>query len=210
MANEFREHPHAGAVFCNVTCEPYDSSAGYVPVFDCGTSRTVRTVPATAGAIVMGAGMALRRDAVKAIGGFDTTMGPGGRFASCDDWDIEVRLLMRGWEVRETADVAVVHHGFRSSAEGREHVRRDWIAIGSVPAKLVRAGHPTGVLLAVRQFAPALRTVLDDAFHLRRPRVQRIISFVHGFALGLMTPVDRRRLCYRPRQPAARAGRPSS
>jgi hypothetical protein len=105
--------------------------------------------------------MAVRRDALLSIGGFDPAFGPGARFPSADDVDLEVRLLLNGWQVYETADVAIVHHGFRTLAEGKAHTVRDWSALGACLAKPVRAGHPVAAGLALwlllrRAFIPAV------------------------------------------------------
>ena len=67
----------------------------------------------------LGAGMALRREAVLAFGGFDETFCPGARFASGDDWDISLRAMLCGWQVYDTAGISILHHGFRTLAEGR-------------------------------------------------------------------------------------------
>jgi GT2 family glycosyltransferase len=136
---------------------------------------------------------------VLAFGGFDETFGPGARFASGDDWDISLRALLRGWHVYDTARLSVLHHGFRTLAEGRDHARRDWIAIGALCAKPIRAGHMSAVILPVWFFgAQALWPPLRDVLRLRRPSgLSRIVGFVRGFVNGLRTPVDRKTLVFR-------------
>ena len=121
-------------------------------------------------------------------------MGPGGRFHSADDLDIELRVLLSGWQVADTADLAVVHRGFRTFAEGKEHAIRDWLGIGACLGKLAKARHPAAIALAVWEFtAHAVAPPLVDALHLRKPRGwQRIVSFCRGFANGLAAPVDGR------------------
>ena len=69
----------------------------------------------------MGAGMAVRREVLLEVGGFDELFGPGARFMSADDVDVAVRVLLRGWHVYTTGDRRVVHHGFRTLREGRDH-----------------------------------------------------------------------------------------
>ena len=65
--------------------------------------------------IGLGAGMALRREAILSLGGSDETLGPGSRFGSGDDWDLSVRTLLAHWHVYRTAHVSILHHGFRTS-----------------------------------------------------------------------------------------------
>jgi hypothetical protein len=143
--------------------------------------------------------MALRRTEILAWGGFDESLGPGARFASGDDWDITARALLRGWHVYETADLAIVHHGFRTFAEGRQHARRDWIAIGAVCAKPLRAGHWRAVVVPVWEFSVhALWPPLSELLRGRRPSGSaRILGFLRGFAEGLTTSVDRETLIFR-------------
>ena len=144
--------------------------------------------------------MALRREAIIGLGGFDEALGPGARFPSGDDWDIAMRAILRGWHVYETAELAVVHHGFRSFADGRRHSRRDWVAIGAVCAKVFYARRPTAVVLPLWEFgAHALWPPFADLLRLHRPRgLGRIAGFLEGFSDGLRAQLDRATLCYAP------------
>ena len=201
MADILQAHPTVAVLYCNVTAPPYDHQAGYVPTYERTTSRLLRTIGETIDGHGLGAGMAVRRAEILSWGGFDEALGPGSRFASGDDWDITARALLQGWHVYETADLAIVHHGFRTFAEGRQHARRDWIAIGAVCAKPLRAGHWRAVVVPVWEFsAHALWPPLNDLLHGKRPRGSaRILGFLRGFADGLRTPVDKHTLIFRPR-----------
>jgi len=196
MAGVLELQPTAAVAFCNVTAPPYDPTTGYVPAYERRTSRLLRSITATCAGHGLGAGMALRREAILALGGFDEALGPGSRFPSGDDWDITGRALLRGWHVYETADLSILHHGFRSAAEGRNHSRRDWIAIGAVCAKPLRAGHLRAIVVPLWEFsAHALYPPLADVLRLRRPHgLARITGFLRGFIDGLRTPVDRKTL----------------
>jgi hypothetical protein len=192
MAAILDQDPRAALVYCNVVAEPYDRSAGYVPTYERRQSRTLRSPLATCRGRGLGAGIGYRRDAVLSVGGFDTFMGPGSKFPSADDTDIELRVLLKGWHVVDTAEVAVVHHGFRTFVDGRDHAIRDWIALGACLGKLTRTMHPSALVLAAWEFsAHAVMPPVIDVVHLRKPRgLQRIVSFCRGFAKGLTTPVD--------------------
>jgi hypothetical protein len=119
-------------------------------------------------------------------------MGPGGRFHSADDLDIQLRVLLKGWHVVDAAELAVVHRGFRTFAEGRAHAIRDWQGIGACLGKLARAKHPSALVLAAWElWAHAILPPLIDVLHLRKPRgLQRIVSFCRGFATGVVASVD--------------------
>jgi hypothetical protein len=101
--------------------------------------------------------------------------------------------------VYETADLAVIHHGFRTLKEGRAHAHRDWFAIGGVCAKPLRAGFMSAAVVALWYVAAyVVWPVFEDLFRLRRPRgLSRITGFIGGFAQGIRTPVDRKTLLFR-------------
>lgn len=200
MAAVLSAHPDAAIVFCNVLAPPHDRSAGYVPAYERREDRVLRRILEARNGLGLGAGMALRRAAILGFGGFDETLGPGARFASGDDWDLSLRAMLKGWEVYETASVSILHHGFRTLEEGRTHARRDWIAIGALCAKPVRAGYVSALGLAGWLFtAEALWPPVRDVLRLRKPRgLARITGFLSGFSGGIVTPVDPKTLRFKP------------
>lgn len=199
MAEVADAQPTAAVIFCNVLPEPHDPSLGYVPAYQRTADRLMSSVTELKRGLGLGAGMALRREAVLSFGGFDEAFGPGSRFPSCDDWDVSLRAVLHGWHVYDTSSTAVLHHGFRTLAEGRQHALRDWLAIGAFCAKPIRAGHLNAVVLAVWLFgARALWPPMRDLIQLRRPRgLSRIIGFTRGFIDGARTSVDRKMLVFR-------------
>ena len=92
----------------------------------------------------------------------------------------------------ETAELAIVHDGFRTYEEGRAHARRDWLALGAVCAKPLRAGHWKAAVVPVWLFSTkAVWPPIADALALRKPRgAGRIVAFVTGFAQGLLSRVE--------------------
>jgi glycosyltransferase involved in cell wall biosynthesis len=201
MADILESQPTAAVAFCNVIAPPYDPQTGYVPSYVRQESRLLRTIRATIAGHGLGAGMAVRREVILKLGGFDEALGPGSRFGSGDDWDITARVLLHGWHVYESADLSILHHGFRTFSEGRQHARRDWIAIGAVCAKPLRAGYWRAAIVPLWEFsAHALWPPLSELLHFKRPRGSaRIRGFLRGFADGMRTPVDRATLLFRPR-----------
>ena len=106
------------------------------------------------------------------------------------------------------------HFGFRTYAEGRAHARRDWLAIGALFAKPLRAGYFRVAIPAVYQFMvstawPPIAEMLCG----RRPSGwSRISGFLGGFTAGLLMAVDSRTIAYTPARlsadapPASRPG----
>ena len=199
MAEVLLAQPSAVIAFCQVLPVAHDRKAGYVPTYVFQKNRLLRTVQSICGGLGLGAGMAVRHDFALAIGGFDESFGPGARFPSADEWDLAIRALLNGKHVYETAELAIVHDGFRTFEEGQKHARRDWIAIGAVCAKPLRAGHFEAAIIPFWLLTTrALLPPLTDLVHLRKPRgLGRIVAFARGFADGFATPVDAKTLRFR-------------
>lgn len=199
MARALEAQPEAVIAFCQVLPVEHDRSVGYVPAYHLRRSRTLRSISAICGGLGIGAGIAFRRDFVQAMGGFDEAFGPGGRFPSADEWDLAMRALLSGRHVFETAELSIVHDGFRTYEEGRAHARRDWLALGAVCAKPLRAGYLRAAVVPIWLFSTkAVWPPLADALALRKPRgIGRIVAFVQGFGQGLASRVERRTLRFR-------------
>lgn len=199
MTDLVAANPRVAVAFCRVEAPPHDRTLGYIPAYLPDRVRLMKSALATCPHRGIGAGMALRRDVVLELGGMDESFGPGARFPSADDWDVQLRVTLKGWHALETDEIAITHHGFRTYAQGREHTRRDWLALGGAAAKPIRAGHPTGLVVGLYVvFADAIVPMTRDLLSFRKPSgMQRIVSFCRGFARGLRTPVDRRTLHYR-------------
>ena len=104
----FRQHEQVAVVYCNVLPGPHDSSQGFIPDYKQDEDRMVKTIWGKVKARGIGAGMAVRREPIISLGGFDENKGPGARFPSAGDRDLAIRALLKGWWVYETVSTAVV------------------------------------------------------------------------------------------------------
>jgi GT2 family glycosyltransferase len=193
MVRALQARPGVGLVFSNVVAAPFDASAGYTPECVRDRDEMIRTVFGTLRHRGLGAAVAFRRDALEEIGGFDPALGPGTPHPAGEDWDVELRMLLRNWHVYHASEIEVVHFGFRSFSDGKVHARRDWFGIGALFAKLIRCGRLSVVPVAVWQLlAYGVAPPLNDLAHFRRPRgIGRITAFFGGFAAALRVPIDR-------------------
>jgi hypothetical protein len=143
--------------------------------------------------------MAVRRAAVESFGGFDELLGPGGRFASGEDFDLALRALIAGWHIYETDRTHVVHYGFRTYAQGRALMQRDFVGMGAAYAKPLRGGHLDFAPLAAQELiSVAIWPPIRDLLRFRRPRgLSHSVSFCRGFVGGWRAPLDRKTLRYR-------------
>ena len=193
----FDEHLEVGVVFCRVVAGPHDKALGWTPEYRCRGEHVALRWSDRRGRLGMGAGMAARRrrtDRDRRI----------RRTPRCRDEAPRGQrprrrqpAMIAGWAVLETDRTEVVHHGFRTMAEGRT-VTTGWIGIGAMYAKLARTGHVRWLLLGcwdvlTLAMAPALR----DLARLRKPRTLRRLSyFLRGFASALNIPIDPDRLVF--------------
>ncbi len=196
MTRTLLSQPDTAVVFCRVAPVPHDRTAGYVPAYEFSRSRRLRSVRDICAGLGIGAGMAVSREFVTSMGGFDEYFGPGGKFPSADEWDLVMRALLTGHSVYETADLTIVHDGFRTFAEGQAHARRDWLALGAVCAKPLRAGYWRAAVVPIWLFfTRAVWPPVIDVLSMRKPRgFGRIVAFLQGFMSGIATPVDARTL----------------
>ena len=119
FASIFVTHPKVAVAFCSVEAGEHDRTAGFVPDFVRTGDRMLTTMHDARHVRGLGAGIAVRRDMIEEIGGFDPMLGPGSKFHDCDDRDIAIRALLARHHVYETSTIAVKHFGFRSWQQGR-------------------------------------------------------------------------------------------
>jgi glycosyltransferase involved in cell wall biosynthesis len=198
MQTPFDVHPRVIALFCSVRAGPHNEREGFIPTYECLGTRIIGHRGAKRTARGMGAGLALRRSEMLEIGGFDEEMGPGARFPACEDGDIIVRVLMRGYEVCETDRTHVIHHGVRTWLQGKELSKRDWVGIGAACAKPLRAGDWAFIPAAMYELlVKGMGPPLKDVLHGRAPRGSaRGLHFMNGFVRGILTPLDREHLIF--------------
>ena len=96
ITNIFEDNPKTAVIFSNVAPAKYDPDIGVIPNHIYKEDRTIDSLVKYYSGIGMGTGMAVRRKAVLAIGGFDRKLGPGSIFRSGEDHDIAIRTLIKG------------------------------------------------------------------------------------------------------------------
>jgi GT2 family glycosyltransferase len=197
MAAAMRAYPRIAIAFCIVDAGPYDPRAGFVPAYHRTGNELIRTVGRRCNAHALGAGMAVNRQILLSLGGFDEMLGPGAPFQDCDDADIAFRVLLGGYSIYETDQARVVHHGFRTWEQGRGLAERNYFGIGAMCAKLLRCTPGRFGLATLHFWGNTYWLPIRDLLHLRKPQgIVRITAFMRGFARGWRTPIDRQRLVF--------------
>ena len=189
--------------FCAVDAAPHDRLSGFVPAHQVGRSIVVKSLTAKSRVRGIGAGMAVRRDAVLSFGGFDEQLGPGAPLRSGEDRDLAARALSLGWWVCQTTDTYVIHHGFRTWTDGKDLTRRDWYGIGAAYAKHAKNVDLRIIPVIAHEvvFYGLLRPIYLALTNRRRLEgLKRLGYFAAGFARGIRMPVDQKTMLYRPRR----------
>ncbi|MEO5900012.1 MAG: glycosyltransferase, partial [Ilumatobacteraceae bacterium] len=192
FASELAATPDVAVAFCDVVAGTHDLTMGFVPDHVVRTSRTVRSPLAKSRIRGIGAGMAVRRDAVLAVGGFDEMLGPGAPLRSSEDRDLAMRTLLQGHAVRSTCATSVTHHGFRTWVEGRSLTERDWFGIGATYSKQIKTRDVRIIpVLVVEVVYHGLVRPLARMLRGHPPNgLRQIVYFVQGFRAGIAIPLD--------------------
>jgi glycosyltransferase involved in cell wall biosynthesis len=194
----FIRYPHVTVMFSNVVAGPHDKTAGFIPAYSRHNSKIIRNFWGKCLARGIGASMAVRRDPIIRLGGFDEMLGAGGFFPSCEDADIAIRAIAMGQWVYESADVSVVHYGFRTWLEGRALANRDWVGIGAAYIKPLKAGYwGMSIVVLYEILIPCFLEPLKPLLRLRRARgLGRMVAFLNGFFRGMRKPIDYEHITY--------------
>ena len=149
--------------------------------------RGLRSKPLVEG---MGACMAIRTDAWRAIGGFDECLGAGTPLASADENDVCFRLLHAGYAVAQTPLAEVIHHGARHRGSADEMVAGYMRGTGAASAKMLRLCG----LSAIRPLAAiGWRWLRGGSAVNVGPvprRWHRLRHFLRGASIGLTMPIE--------------------
>jgi len=185
----FADYPSAGIVFGNVLPAPHDPRLGIIP-------GVVKAEPFLATRLVdqvglggMGACMALRRDVLPSLVGFDPDLGSGGRYHAAEEVDLTLRALALGIPVLETPEVWVTHHGFRCHADAVPLVWRYLFGTGAAYAKQARR-HPLAMARVFARVALRFARGATGVDYGSSPRIPRLRAFAKGVGAGLRHGVD--------------------
>jgi len=210
MVQAFQADSRVACVFGDVDAGPFDPRDGYIPTCRITHSHTIfsllefLTMPGW-GNFGMGASLALRTDALSAIGGWDPCIGPGGSFKSGDDHDVVARLLVAGYGLSFCATSRTIHFGLRYWASMGDDQARYGFGMGASFAKHLRTGSyypgPLRVFAdGILKSARGLR-LRKGPVGLAYPR-----SWLRGLWKGLSHPLDRQTRCFIPASEAGSGG----
>jgi GT2 family glycosyltransferase len=141
--------------------------------------------PAEPWAFAHGASMAVRREAVLAVGGFDERLGAGRPPGGGEEADLLVRLQAAGWRAAIAGGPPVIHAGWRDEADTAETLLRyergagTWIG-ACLRRDRVRGGH----LLRLRLYYQ-LELLRQRRGRQRLAAARALAAFGRGLLAGL-------------------------
>lgn len=143
----FAHDPRAG--FLTGRLDSPEGQDGTVATTE-GTEEKVLT-SGTRGVLGHGASMAVRREVLDQIGGWDDALGAGGRFRSAPELDVFDRVFAAGWHGRYVPASLAEHHQWRTDNEVAKLHFRYAMGAGARMAKLQRTDRQR-LRMAVREY----------------------------------------------------------
>jgi GT2 family glycosyltransferase len=148
--------------------------------------------PANPFGLAHGFNMALRLDAMRAVGGFDPRLGAGAEFRAAEDSDMLYRIMRAGWPVRCDGSLVVVHHVWRSVRERTALHGCYGFGAGAQTAKHLRRGDLTALRLALAEAGGHCATLARWLLK-RRPRLALLqVVWAAGALRGFSRALARR------------------
>jgi GT2 family glycosyltransferase len=197
----FEEDSTLGIGFGPVEAPPFDAEAGHTPTFTVNELRSchdLRVFKRGVEAVGMGANMALRRNAWVDAGGFDEALGAGRELAGAEETDIAYRILRRGSRLVHLMGPAVIHYGFRPTAEASRLCRGYAAGTGAMYAKHLRCGDLYAGSLLARDTARMVGKSLGRLARREMPLgAGALMFYCRGAAASWRLQIDRdhRRFC---------------
>lgn len=174
-----------------VVAGPHDASRGFVPTFE-PVRRLCGLKVLTSGDNPMGANMAMRATLPRAIGGFDPVLGAGAPLRSSYDLAYCYRTYRLGRRLCADPSIVVVHHGFRTWAEGKRLVEGYAIGTAAAYTKFVRLGDPLALIMLLRDLGDFVMRAFYQTLVLRRPQhLTALLYRLIGIAKSYRYAVDR-------------------
>ena len=104
----------------------HDPTDANVSIRDVDTPTSIEPGTFVRAGTVHGANLAVRREVLAAIGGFDPLLGPGTPCVAAEDIELVARAVWAGWRARYDPAPVVSHHHGRKPGEEADRVRRGY------------------------------------------------------------------------------------
>ena len=198
LITPFVDHQKVTVTFGNVKAAEYDTTRGFVPIFDITEDKHIKHPWQMIAQPGIGANMAVRKQEFLSFGGFDPELGPGGEFKACIDYDVALRALLFGYELYKAKDSVLIHYGFRNWSASQKLVRNAYYGTGAAYIKPIRCRKLNALPTYLGEFM--LHTVFYSLYRMitfKKPiGVMRMVNFLKGSYAGWHHPIDPKTLKY--------------
>ena len=104
----------------------HDPTDAKLSIRDVDTPTDIGPASFVRAGTIHGANMAIRREVVRAVGGFDPLFGPGTRCVAAEDIEYVARAVWAGWRARYDPRPVVAHHHGRKPGDATERYRHGY------------------------------------------------------------------------------------
>ncbi len=193
MIGAFEQDERIGIVYGKV--EPGESAteSGFITTHLEENSFTAKNIYHSNSLQGLSANMGIKKSIWKKLNGFDPMLGAGVPFSSCEETDLNMRALIKGFYVCYSPQVTVQHLGYRDSSEAQRLIEGYAYGNGALFAKHIKCGHFGMVFVLLRQifiWAFGKSWIMTDS-DTETHRAGRMKAFIHGLLKGFATPVDK-------------------
>jgi hypothetical protein len=196
----FAEDSEAALVFGRVKLPPLERTDEFGAAFEPKQRVQYGAVPLPDEDLGIGASFAVRRQVLRALGGFDPYLGPGApKFFAAEETDLIIRALHGGYRVVNTTDCEVSHLGVRQGSDARRLIVGYRLSVGAAFGKHARLSGWAGVRDTARWATFFARQTVRDVAAGTRPNPGSVLYFLAGAALSFRYAVDRQGQVFRPR-----------
>jgi glycosyltransferase involved in cell wall biosynthesis len=196
LVTAFSQYPRVGQICGEVIPGPHDPLTGFIPDYRIPARRLLASPWLKWREGGIGANMAFRLDCLRDTGPFDSVLGAGGPLHSCEDGDMTYRLLRCGYHVLQLPEAVVIHHGFRTWAEGQRLMERTGMGVGAAYMKQVRL-HDVAILPTLLVEWMRCISWIRLLTLRRRSGLRRFIGYMKGMVASFRYSIDARTRVYR-------------
>ncbi len=191
--------PVDGIAFGRVSSPPFTLKDAYVPEFEPLVGSHGLELFRVGPCVGIGANMALRRQVLLLVGGFDESLGPGAPFPAAEELDLAYRIVRAGHRILHVSTPRVWHHGYRSGASASKLVCGYLAAVAATYTKHMRCGDPFMARLLFVQAGRHATDVASRALRGVRPLgLRSLLAYVRAVPSSWARPLDTHRHLYRP------------
>jgi glycosyltransferase involved in cell wall biosynthesis len=191
----FVGHPEVAFAFGDLEAVAHDPRTSFVPIATMGRFEVVQGTHALSKRGGAGADMLARRSLFDSIGGFDEEIGPGSRFAACEEFDVYYRVLAGGYAVARDPELEVTHWGIRDYGDGSAQTLELGYQYGEgvVLGKHLRLGDVHMIRPAASIIVRTVERYVRATLARRADDRHSAATLLRGVLSGLTARVDRHR-----------------